>query len=113
VRIVAGDGDAGGEAVSVRGVSVLRGVGGGGLRTRLILPDGSARALNWTNRHPNQASRAGLVLFRHSGEVVDGAMARRLIAQGARIETTHPERIRRALGFGEDEPGVVGIEEAA
>lgn len=74
----------------------------------MILPDGSERALNWTNRHPNQASRAGLVLFRHSGEVVDGAMARRLLAQGARIETTHPARIRAALGFGEEEAGITG-----
>ena len=76
------------------------------MKTRLILPDGSERALNWTNRHPNQASRAGLVLFRHSGEVVDGAMARRLVTQGARIETTHPERIRAALGFEADEAGI-------
>jgi hypothetical protein len=79
------------------------------LKTRLVMPDGSARALNWTNRHPNQASRAGVVLFRHSGEVIDGAMARRLIAQGARIETTHPERIRAALGFGVDDLGVVAM----
>ncbi len=39
-------------------------------------------------------------------------MARRLIAQGARIETTHPERIRAALGFAEDAAGIVGMEEA-
>jgi len=79
------------------------------LKTRLILPDGSERALNWTNRHPNQASRAGLVLFRHSSEVLDGTMARRLVAQGARIESTHPERVRAALGFGPDEPGVFAV----
>lgn len=70
------------------------------------MPDGSERALNWTNRHPNQASRAGLVLFRHSAEVLDGAMARRLVAQGARIESSHPERVRMALGFGPADPEI-------
>lgn len=83
---------------------------GGDVKTRLVLPDGSSRALNWTNRHPNQASKAGLVLFRHSSEVLSGEEARRLIAEGAQIETTHPARIRRALGFADGEAGVAGIE---
>lgn len=73
------------------------------------MPDGTDRALTWTNRHPNQASRAGVVLFRHSSEVLGGAEARRMVAAGARIETTHPERVRRALGFDENEPGVFGV----
>lgn len=85
---------------------MLRRAGSAVLKTRLILPDGSARALNWTNRHPNQATPAGLLLFRHSSETLAGADARALIAAGARIETTHPERVRRALGFGPDEAGI-------
>ena len=76
------------------------------MKTRVLLADGSERALNWTNRHPNQASKAGLVLFRHSSEVLDGAFARRIIAMGGRIESTHPDRVRGALGFGVDEVGV-------
>lgn len=76
------------------------------MKTRLLLGNGEERALTWTNRHPNQASKAGLVLFRHSSEVLDGAFARRIIAMGGRIETTHPDRVRGALGFGTDEPGI-------
>ncbi len=76
------------------------------MKTRLIFPDGSSRALNWTNRHPNQATPAGLLLFRHSSETLSGAEARALIAAGARIETTHPQRVRGVLGFAAGDPGV-------
>ncbi|MDD2664402.1 MAG: hypothetical protein PHD19_11680 [Dechloromonas sp.] len=69
--------------------------------------------MNWTNRHPNQASRAGVVLFRHSAEVLSGDEARRLIAAGGWIETTHPARIRLALNFAVDEPGIVEMEKEA
>lgn len=75
------------------------------------MPDGTDRALTWTNRHPNQASRAGVVLFRHSSEVLSGDEARRLIAAGARIETTHVERVRGALGFCDDETGIFRLED--
>lgn len=112
MRVSAGDGAAGGEDVSIRAVPVLRNCGAT-LKTRLILPDGSSRALTWTNRHPNQASKAGLVLFRHSPETLSGAEARSLIARGGWIETTHPARIRRALGFADDEAGVVEMEKEA
>lgn len=80
------------------------------MKTRLLLADGSERALNWTNRHPNQASQAGLVLFRHSSEVLDGPFARRIIAMGGRIESSHPDRIRSALGFDPGEPGIFLIQ---
>lgn len=76
------------------------------MKTRLLLGNGEERALTWTNRHPNQASKAGLVLFRHSSEVLDGPFARRIISMGGRIETTHPDRIRGALGFDPGEPGI-------
>lgn len=80
------------------------------MKSRLVLPDGSSRALNWTNRHPNQATPAGLVLFRHTADVLDAESARRVIAEGGQVESTHPERIRKALGFMSDEPGIVEME---
>lgn len=83
------------------------------MKTRLIYPDGSSRALNWTNRHPNQSSKAGLVLFRHSAEVLSGDEARQLIAAGAVIESDRPDRIRSALGFAVDDPGIVEMEKEA
>lgn len=76
------------------------------MKTRLLLPDGTERALTWTNRHPNQASPAGVVLFRHSPDLLDAAAARQLITQGARIESTRPDRIRAALGLDPGEPGI-------
>lgn len=61
--------------------------------------------MTWTNRHPNQASKAGVVLFRHSDRILGGDEARRLLAEGGRIESTHPDRVARALGL---DPGAVG-----
>jgi len=79
-----------------------------GVRTLLLRPGEAPRALTWTNRHPNQASRAGVVLFRHSSEVLSGPEFRALRdGQGAWIESTHPGRVRAALGMAEGEPGVV------
>ena len=78
------------------------------MRTLLLRPGEAPRALTWTNRHPNQASRAGVVLFRHSSEVLSGPEFRALRdGQGAWIESTHPARVRGALGMAEGEPGVV------
>lgn len=79
------------------------------MKTVLQVPGEAApRALNWTNRHPNQASRAGVVLWRHSSVVLSGAEFRALRdGQGAWIESTHPGRVRAALGLAEGEPGVM------
>lgn len=106
VRAGAGNNHAGGEDVPVRVVSVLRRESGVVLKTRLLLLDGEDRALVWTNRNPKHPGKAGVMMFRHSTEVVTGDMARRWIASGGRIESTHPERVRAALGFGMDDPPV-------
>lgn len=68
------------------------------MKTRLLQPGEAPRAMTWTNRHPNQASRAGVVLFRHSDVVLSGEDFRAVVAAGGHIETTHVERIQRALG---------------
>lgn len=80
------------------------------MRTVLQVPGEAPRALNWTNRHPNQASRAGVVLWRHSSVVLSGGEFRALRdGQGAWIESTHPARVRQALGLAEGEPGVLTL----
>ena len=76
------------------------------MKTRLLLLDGEDRALVWTNRNPKHPGKAGVMMFRHSTDVVTGDFARRVIAAGGRIESTHPERVRAALGFGADDPPV-------
>lgn len=78
-----------------------------GVKTLLLRPGEAPRALTWTNRHPNQASRAGVVLFRHSSEVLSGPEFRALREAGAWIESTHPARVRGALGMADGEPGVM------
>lgn len=69
---------------------------------RLHVPGAPPRALRWTNQHPN-ATHAGVLLFRHSGEILDGARFRELRDAGAWIETDRPERVRRALHLAPDE----------
>ena len=82
------------------------------MKSRLHIPGAEARALVWTNRHPNQATPAGLVLYRHSDTVLSGTDFRALRdGQGAWIESTHPFRIIRALGLADDEPGIVQMTE--
>lgn len=81
------------------------------MKTRLMQPGEPPRALNWTNRHPNQASRAGLMLYRHSSIVLSGPEFRAMRDGGAWIESTHPERVRRALGLEEAESGVLPLME--
>src|SRR5574338_502629 len=76
------------------------------MKTLLLVPGEAPRALTWTNRHPNQASAAGVVLFRHSGMVLSGDAFRALRDGGAWIETTHPGWVRRALGL---DPGDLGV----
>lgn len=76
------------------------------MKTRLLLASGDERALVWTNRNPKHPGKAGVMMLRHSADVLDGEMARRLIAMGGRIETTHPDRVRLALGFDPGEPGI-------
>lgn len=68
------------------------------MKSRLLLPGDAPRALTWTNRHPNQASRAGVVLFRHSDVVLDAPAFAAMVAAGGWIETTHPGRVMGALG---------------
>lgn len=78
------------------------------MKTRLLIPGEAPRAMTWTNLHPNQASRAGVVMYRHSPVVLSGGEFRALRElRGAVIETTHPARVRAALGLGEGEQGVV------
>lgn len=76
------------------------------MKTRLLLSSGEDRALVWTNRNPKYPGKAGVMMFRHSTDVVTGDFARRVIASGGRIESTHPDRVRAALGFGVNDPAI-------
>lgn len=74
---------------------------------RLHVPGASARALRWTNRHPQSHDGLGVLLFRHAAAILDGAQFRALRdTTGAWIETDQPTRVRRALGLTDDEDGI-------
>jgi len=89
------------------------------MRIKLIVPkteEAKAAGINrdrvrlsWTTEHPASSYGLGVLLYRN-GRILDGAAFlcfRDLF--GARIETTDPERVCRALGL---PVGTSGIEKA-
>lgn len=69
-------------------------------RILLHVPGERPRALRWTTEHPASRYGGGVLLYRHSADILDGAAFRLLRdLRGAWIETDDPERIARALGL--------------
>lgn len=67
---------------------------------RLHIPHERPRALRWTDQHSASHYGHGVLLFRHSNEVLDGFSFRLLRdTRGAWLETDKPERARRAMGL--------------
>ncbi len=71
--------------------------------THLHIPGERPRALRWNVKHPQSSYGNGVLLYRGSSDILDGATFRALRAIGAWIETDHPERVRRALALMQDE----------
>jgi hypothetical protein len=66
---------------------------------KLYVPGERPRALRWTIRHAASHYGGGVLLYRHTKAILDGATFRALRdARGAWIETDNPERVARALG---------------
>ena len=67
---------------------------------RLHVPGERPRALRWTDRHPQSSYGNGVLLYRKSDAILDGFTFRLLRdGSGAWLETTDPDRARRALGL--------------
>lgn len=77
----------------------------------LHIPGERPRALRWTVHDSRSSYGAGVLIYRNSRDVLDGATFRALRDQlGAWIETDRPDRVRSALALMEGEsPG--GINE--
>ena len=85
------------------------------MKALLIMPDLVARDLSgirqrseltWTTDHPASHNGTG-VLLHHNGEILDGFNFRGMRDMlGATIETNDPQRVCRALGVPEGEPGI-------
>lgn len=75
----------------------------------LHIPGEPARALRWTVHDPRSRYGNGVLAYRNSSDILDGATFRALRDTcGAWLETDKPERARRALGVPEDEPLIPG-----
>jgi hypothetical protein len=84
-------------------------------KTILIVPDSPSRKaagvrqrsrLTWETNHPSSTFGLGVLLY-HNDDVLDGARFRVLRdTLGARILTTDPMRVCRALDLPEGEEGI-------
>jgi len=83
---------------------------------RLHIPGEPSRTLRWTTSHPASSYGSGVLLYRNSKDMLDGATFRMLRdARGAWLETDHPGRARSALALLQNESlgndqGVAGWE---
>ena len=85
------------------------------MKTTLIIPDSDARRelkarrrsrLTWTTDHSQSHYGLGVMLY-SNGDILDGFNFRGLRdTLGARIETTDPAKVCRALGIPAGEPGI-------
>lgn len=72
--------------------------------TILHIPGERSRALRWTVHDSRSSYGAGVLIYRNSRDVLDGATFRALRDQlGAWIETDRPDRVRSALALMEGE----------
>jgi len=88
------------------------------MKAILIIPDSEGRRelkvrqrsrLTWTTNHPASHYGLGVMLY-SNGDILDGFNFRGLRdTLGARIETTDPEKVCRALGVPEGERGIEQI----
>lgn len=70
----------------------------------LHIPGERPRALRWTTSHAASSYGSGVLLYRNSNDILDGATFRTLrYTLGARLETDRPDRARRALALMQDE----------
>ena len=71
---------------------------------RLHIPGEPPRALRWNVKHALSSYGNGVLLYRNSNEILDGATFRALRdGRGAWLETDRPDRARAAMGLMQDE----------
>lgn len=72
--------------------------------TTLHVPGEPSRALRWTVHDSRSSYGAGVLVYRNSRDLLDGATFRLLRdSKGAWIETERPDRVRAALTLMQDE----------
>lgn len=71
---------------------------------QLHVPGERSRALRWTDKHPQSSYGHGVLLYRNTADILDGAAFRAMRdGRGAWLETDQPKRARSALGLMETE----------
>jgi hypothetical protein len=76
------------------------------MKAALMIPGRKAIKLKWTTEHPASHYRLGVMLYPDE-EMLDGFNFRMMRdGQGAKIVTTDPEKVCRALGIPTGEAGI-------
>ena len=79
-----------------------------GSEARRVLKVRQRSRLKWTTDHPSSHYGLGVLLY-SNGDLLDGFNFRGLRdTLGAWIEADSPDRVCRALGVPEGEPGIIG-----
>lgn len=74
----------------------------------LHIPGEPPKALRWTVHDSRSSHGAGVLVYRNSRDMLDGATFRDLRDRlGAWIETDRPDRARAALALMQDDDGIV------
>lgn len=81
------------------------------MRVVIYIPGEAPKSLRWTEQHPKSASGAGVLLYRHGAEILDGLHFMEAQERGGWIETDRPDRVRRALGFSHGEGNIRRIDD--
>lgn len=73
----------------------------------LHIPGEPPKALRWTVHDPRSSYGNGVLIYRNSRDILDGATFRQLRdTRGAWIETDRPDRVKLALVLIQDEAGI-------
>lgn len=81
---------------------------------KLHIPGEPPRALRWTVHDSRSSYGHGVLVYRNSNDILDGATFRHLRDHlGARLETDRPDRARAALALLQDESLGEGVADGA
>lgn len=75
----------------------------------LQIPGQPPQRLVWTDKHPKSVAGCGVLRFKNKGDLLDGETFIRLRDDnGARLQTSHPQKVCLAMGL---PVGCGGVEE--
>lgn len=77
------------------------------IKVLYLIPGSAPVRLVWTDKHPKSVAGCGVLRFKNRADLLDAETFRDARDRlGATIITSHPAKVRLALGVPTDEPGV-------